>query len=540
MSALTFAVTWVVHSTVLGLVALLLPAIFRLRDPRGLASWWGYSACGIVVLPLLPLFLPSQPAVPMPVTALVETTTAAIGPMLAAAPTLSPVTGLGVVWVGGALARLVWLIVGHRRLRRLAACGLPVANDPALDRARALAPAAILPPFAPAHVPVVAVAEAGPCAFGWVDVCVLVPVALRARSEEERLAVYLHELAHIARADVSRGYVDEAWRLLWWWQPSVWLLLSRVRLAREHEVDALVVSRTGGMRAYVEALLWCSTLQPAGAPSLPVGSRRHALVRRVSLMCEGGEMTRTRRWVTTAGMVLMFGALSGVMDMVSPLRAAQFGAEVGVALVPGPLERVAVRPTLDVPAPRRTTHVAPNWPADAPAARYRVHLVLDASGQVAEARVITSAAAADRDKAVAADIQAVLAAVRQWTFEPPAKAPMLIVTEVATREDAARGAIVNTPRALRAGGTIAPPRKIYDVKAEYPIAAKDAGITGVVRIETTVGVDGTVIDTRVLQGVAELDDAAVAAVRQWRFEPVLLNGEPVPVIVEIAVNFTLK
>ena len=34
-----------------------------------------------------------------------------------------------------------------------------------------------------------------------------------------------------------------------------------------------------------------------------------------------------------------------------------------------------------------------------------------------------------------------------------------------------------------------------------------------------------------LKGVAELDDAALAAVRQWRFEPVLLNGEPVPVIV---------
>ena len=43
-----------------------------------------------------------------------------------------------------------------------------------------------------------------------------------------------------------------------------------------------------------------------------------------------------------------------------------------------------------------------------------------------------------------------------------------------------------------------------------------------------------------LKGVAELDDAALAAVRQWRFEPVWLNGEPVPVIVVLTVNFTLK
>ena len=65
-----------------------------------------------------------------------------------------------------------------------------------------------------------------------------------------------------------------------------------------------------------------------------------------------------------------------------------------------------------------------------------------------------------------------------------------------------------------------PPRKIYDVKAEYPQAAQDARITGVVTIEATVGVDGTITDAQVLKGVAELDDAALAAVRQWRFEPV--------------------
>ena len=59
-------------------------------------------------------------------------------------------------------------------------------------------------------------------------------------------------------------------------------------------------------------------------------------------------------------------------------------------------------------------------------------------------------------------------------------------------------------------------------------------------IEATVGVDGTITDAQVLKGVAELDDAALAAVRQWRFEPMLLNGEPVPVIIVLTINFTLK
>ena len=542
MSASTFVVTWVLQSTLLGLVALLLPPIFRMRDPKALVSWWGSAAGGIVLIPLMPLWLPRQPAVPMPVTTFVETTTAALGPVLAAAPTLSPVAWLATLWAAGALARLTWLIIGHRRLRRLMARGVPVENDPALNSARALAPAALLPPLAPVRVSVVAVAEAGPCAFGWVDVYVLVPVALRERPEDERLAVYLHELAHIARADVGRGYADEAWRLLWWWQPAVWMLLARLRLAREHEVDALVVSRTGGIRAYVEALLWCSTLQPAGVPSMPVGSRRHALVRRVALMCEGGTMSRTRRWLSAVAMMLIAAGVAGVIDMVSPLRAAQFGARPAVALEAGPLERVAVRPTLDMPAPRRTLHVAPNWPPDvAVAVRYRVHLVLDAIGQVAEARVVTGASAAARGTAVAAEIDAVLAAVRQWKFDPPAQAPMLIATDVASPQDGAASSTVSRGRApLRAGGAIAPPRKIVDVKPEYPQSAQDARITGVVTIEATVGVDGTITDAQVLKGVTELDDAALAAVRQWRFEPAWLNGEPVPVIIVLNINFTLK
>jgi beta-lactamase regulating signal transducer with metallopeptidase domain len=104
------------------------------------------------------------------------------------------------MWFIGVVARLGWLIAGQRRLRRLAARGTRVENDPALDRARTMAPPATLAPHAPARVSVVSVADAGPCAFGWVNVCVLVPVALCERPAEERLAVYLHELAHMLQA----------------------------------------------------------------------------------------------------------------------------------------------------------------------------------------------------------------------------------------------------------------------------------------------------------------------------------------------------
>ena len=59
-------------------------------------------------------------------------------------------------------------------------------------------------------------------------------------------------------------------------------------------------------------------------------------------------------------------------------------------------------------------------------------------------------------------------------------------------------------------------------------------------IEATIGADGRVRDTRVLRSVPLLDDAALSAVRQWEYEPTLLNGKPVAVIMTVTVNFRLQ
>lgn len=55
-----------------------------------------------------------------------------------------------------------------------------------------------------------------------------------------------------------------------------------------------------------------------------------------------------------------------------------------------------------------------------------------------------------------------------------------------------------------------------------------------------VATDGRVEDVRVLSGDPTLADAAVAAVKKWRYRPTLLNGQPVEVVTEIDVNFTLR
>lgn len=96
------------------------------------------------------------------------------------------------------------------------------------------------------------------------------------------------------------------------------------------------------------------------------------------------------------------------------------------------------------------------------------------------------------------------------------------------------------PEALRVGGLIEEPKKIRNVAPQYPDAAKQARVQGVITLECTIGVDGTVIDIRVLRGIPLLDAAAIDAVRQWVYEPTLYNGMRVPVIMTVTVNFRLS
>jgi protein TonB len=93
---------------------------------------------------------------------------------------------------------------------------------------------------------------------------------------------------------------------------------------------------------------------------------------------------------------------------------------------------------------------------------------------------------------------------------------------------------------LPIGGNIKEPSKIRHVAPVYPVIAQNAKISGIVIIEATIGRDGTVIETKVLRSVPLLDQAALDAVRQWRFTPTLLNGVPVPVVMTVTVNFTLN
>jgi TonB family protein len=93
---------------------------------------------------------------------------------------------------------------------------------------------------------------------------------------------------------------------------------------------------------------------------------------------------------------------------------------------------------------------------------------------------------------------------------------------------------------VKVGGDIKPPVRIKNVPPEYPADAQAARIQGIVIVEATINEEGRVTNATVVRSVPLLDQAALDAVRQWLYEPTLLEGRAVPVIMRVTVNFSLK
>lgn len=224
----------------------------------------------------------------------------------------------------------------------------------------------------------------------------------------------------------------------------------------------------------------------------------------------------------------------------------------------------AVRVGGQVQAPERISYVPPVYPAIAKAARVSgiviAEAVVGADGAVTDARIIRSIALLD---------EAALNAVRQWRYSPSLMngrpVPVIMTVTVAFKLDddqmntTASGTSTTptqtvasfTPSpnepvqwngrdVLRIGGNVKAPERVKYVAPVYPQEAQDARVAGIVIMELIVDETGHVATAKVLRSIALLDQAAMDSVMQWEYTPTTLNGAPVPVLMTVTVNFTLK
>ncbi len=94
--------------------------------------------------------------------------------------------------------------------------------------------------------------------------------------------------------------------------------------------------------------------------------------------------------------------------------------------------------------------------------------------------------------------------------------------------------------AVMAVGEIKPPKLIKKVEPVYPEVAKKAGVQGIVILEAETDAEGNIVRTKVLRSIPLLDQAAIDAVRQWKYEPAIIDGKPKGVIFTVTVNFRLE
>ena len=96
------------------------------------------------------------------------------------------------------------------------------------------------------------------------------------------------------------------------------------------------------------------------------------------------------------------------------------------------------------------------------------------------------------------------------------------------------------PKRIRVGGSVQRANLIRQVRPVYPPLARQARIQGTVKLTAIIAKNGTIQKLEVLSGHPLLIPAALSAVKQWRYRPTLLNGQPVEVVTQVDVNFTLS
>jgi len=284
--------------------------------------------------------------------------------------------------------------------------------------------------------------------------------------------------------------------------------------------------------------------------------------------------------------LILLTLCGGGRALIADAQAPPVGpAAAPPASLPGPIERTAVAVTPDNPIPQRTRTVAAPYPVEERTRGSRgtvtLRITIDATGKPVEVRRpfnpdISVRETGEKSYSVSPPLGDAFATsamntVRQWQYAPPRQGPIAFFLRIAFSPTESStivwensqlppgaggtgglaGAMLSNlgapappppppPNApIRVAGAIEPPRKTRHVPPVYPAIAQSARVQGNVVLEAIIGIDGRVRDVRVLRSIPLLDQAALEAVRQWEFEPTLLNGQAAAIIMSVTINFQL-
>jgi TonB family protein len=445
-------------------------------------------------------------------------------------------------------------------------------------------------------VPEVAISEFvnGPVTFGVRRPVVLLPVSLVDQPGDPLYGIACHEFLHVRRRDWMYTVSEEFAGALLWFHPAVWWLLGQIRLVREQVVDHEVVALSEGREAYLDALLAMGSAppQPDLAPATPFLRRRQLSSRIQSLLKEvtmsKGRLVSCYVLATAAVLATAWFAVGSFPLEASPLVQMQDAPPSGVIAVevtpslPEPvLSNLRARLAAFQGQPYRPEsreeilRAAREVEATARIMRTEQTEMLD--GSIAARFVVTANPGAPplpssrmpwgkihidvsrlpeppqsamRDRLAPYDGQphtlALLAEVMRVSREVDAQArvgevlhtPELTTLWITLAQNES-GAPSPTTAGIQVSGADQNKKLISQVRPVYPPLARQARIQGTVRFTTVIDKEGRPKNLTLVGGHPLLVPAAQEAVRQWVYQPTLLNGQPVEVMTQIDLNFTL-
>lgn len=388
----------------------------------------------------------------------------------------------------------------------------------------------------------------------------------------DRVRVVLsHELAHVRRHDWIVQLGAEAVRAVFWFNPLAWVACRCLRRESEQACDDEVLAAGVAPRDYAGQLLAlareCRRPRTGWASAVPM-AHPSTLERRIAAMLNSHldrQIPSRRVSATLIGMLIL------VLLPVSVLRARQAPVATPAPVVPTqdvkPIPSVHVEATAAPVVVAVRTRPVRGRAFQAPL----TGTIYDVTGAVVPGVKVVIEDGSKNTLTATSNatgrfefplvnpgkyvLQATLPGFRTLRHDLELNEPRdwnrAITLQVGNLQETitiresrlpatAPAAPANQP--VRVGGNIRAPRKVLDVRPVYPASMREAGLTAVVPLEAMIGPDGTVTSVRVVSAQMHPDFAiaAVDAVRQWKFQPTLLNGVAVEVVMTVTIRFDLE
>jgi TonB family protein len=391
-----------------------------------------------------------------------------------------------------------------------------------------------------------------PLTFGLRRSRILLPADCLLWTAERRRTVLLHELAHVERRDVLAQLFASVVTALWWFQPLCWTSRWSLRRESERACDALVLA--AGVRGsdYAAELLKIAqefrTRQQWSAAALTM-ARRGELEERLLAILDPQPHVTALRMPFAAISILTFLTITASAVTLLPRQQTDLpgGLPMKRTLLSGLLASAGLSAaTIGGSLFNPNGEVIPN----AKASLYNP-----------DTATMQQATTTADGKFVFDDLQAgqyilrvekpgFASLFREFNVQAESKVERGLTLNLGPAEEkgnaqAAAGERPAYPQSsnslqLRIGGIEEQAKLITKVQPVYPASAKAARIQGTVELETEISADGVPQEIRVLASPGDdLTKSALEAVRQWRYNPTLLNGQPVEVITDVIVNYTL-